>query len=166
MAHQPYRQQGAHGRGGPNRSGPPGQGGGRPPTPPATIERPNAYHEGGSKRPALFDAEAQAEAKLWAASGIKTAQLRRFFGAAMAHLRRIDLGQSDDLDTEAAMALMKASATYAAARERKHEPIRQFFEHHYRLARTRDDFRLFARHFEAVVAYHRALESNHGGGRD
>ena len=171
------RQHGSQGGGGyrggdQNRGFGSSQGGGRPPERPGSpLARPVAYLEGGAKRPALFDAEAQAEAKLWADSGIKTAQLRRFFGAAMAHLRRIDLGQSDDLDTEAAMALMKASATYAAARRKNdrdadHTPISDFFAHHVRLVKNQADYRLFARHFEAVVAYHKALEKTQGGDRD
>jgi CRISPR type III-A-associated protein Csm2 len=178
MAYQPQRSQGQQGRsgyqgGGQNRSPAHGQGGGRGTggqPPPRDISRPAAYlGEGGAKRPALFDGEAREEAQLWADSGIKTAQLRRFFGATMAHLRRIDLGQSDDLDTQAAMALMKASATYAAARRKEsrdadHGPIRDFFEHHARLVKTQNDFRLFATHFEVVVAYNKAMEKKHGGG--
>jgi CRISPR-associated protein Csm2 len=145
-------------RGQPERSGAPrqitaqsGQ------TAPATFARPASYvDEAGRRRPALFDGEALAEAERW--REIKSAQLRRFFGAVMAHLRRIELGQSNDIDTEAAVNIMKASATYAAARDRKHEPIRDFFTHHATLAGDQKSFALFARHFEAVVAYHKQYD--------
>jgi hypothetical protein len=49
------------------------------------VVRPSAYVSGDGKlRPELFDAEASEEARRWVESGIKTAQVRRFFGAATA----------------------------------------------------------------------------------
>ena len=123
-----------------------------------SVPRPTAYRTESSLRPELFDAEAREEADRW--RKVKSSQLRRFFGAVTGFVRRLDLDQAmTDQDAEVSMALQKASATYAAARSADHAPIRDFFEHHARLVKTRQDYRDFTRHFEAVVAYHKALAS-------
>lgn len=129
--------------------------------PAGTAYRPERYRDGDKLRPALFDEEARAEAERW--QGIKSAQLRRFFGAVTAFVRKAELargGRLTDTDAQVDMALLKASATYAAARSREHRPIREFFEHHAKLVTGLEGYRDFARHFEAVVAYHKAVESS------
>lgn len=117
-------------------------------------------------RPELFDAEAQEEAQAWAK--LKPAQLRRFFGQVMADRRRFELKgwNVPDAEPQVAMALLKAGAAYAAARDDKRKPLADFVAHHARLIRNVTDFRVFARHFEAVVAWHKAFEKMSDGTGD
>ena len=128
------------------------------------MPRPTGYFGNDSKtpRPALFDAEAQEEARAWAA--IKSSQLRRFFGQVMADRRQLEIKGAAARDEEAqvAMALLKAGAAYAAAREAARKPLAEFVAHHTRLVSSVADFRAFARHFEAVVAWHKVFEKDGG----
>lgn len=132
---------------------------------------PRAYlTPDGTPRHELFDAEAQAEAKRWA--GIKSSQVRRFFGQVQSDLRKIELDGDKATDEQArvAMAFLKATAAYAAAREKARRPLAEFAGHHAGLVKTVADFKIFARHFEAVVAWHRVFEeqkksSRHDAGR-
>jgi CRISPR-associated protein Csm2 len=122
---------------------------------------PTAYFDDSDDktfRPDLFDREAQAEARLW--SSIKSSQLRRFFGQVMADRRRFELKGEKARNEEAqvAMAFLKASAAYTAAREPARKPLAEFIAHHAGLVRTIADHRAFARHFEAVVAWHKVFE--------
>lgn len=124
------------------------------------MARPTAYFgpDGKTFRPDLFDAEAQAEARLW--SQIKSSQLRRFFGQVMADRRQFELNgpQARDEEAQVAMALLKAGAAYAAARDVARKPLAEFAAHHAERVKTVTDFRAFARHFEAVVAWHKVFE--------
>lgn len=143
-----------------------GGGGTRPPeAQPPSAARPATYRAHGQLRRDLFDEEAREEADRW--RRVKSSQLRRFFGAVTGFVRRLDLDREmSDQDAQVSMALQKASATYAAARSSEHAPIRDFFEHHSRIVKTRQDYRDFARHFEAVVAYHRALAAENSSRED
>jgi len=128
------------------------------------TEQPASYTgPDGKLRPALFDEEAQAEAQLWVKSGIKTAQVRRFYGAVIADRRRFESrpemnNPPDDSEAQVAMAMLKASTAYAAAREDSRKPLAKFAEHHARLVKNLADFNHFTRHFEAVVAWHCVFE--------
>lgn len=158
MPQPPRHQHGGHGRGAGARQAPAGQAGGHQ-TP--AVRRPKTYFtDGGVPRHELFDAEAQAEAKLWAKSGITRAQVRRFYGQVQANRRRIELEGAKARDEEArvAMALLKAATAYAAARESRRKPLHEFAQWHTRLVNTIADFKVFCRHFEAVVAWHRVYE--------
>ncbi len=129
-------------------------------TKPTEDWRPKRYEN--DKHPAkeLFDEWAQKEARLWVESGIASAQLRRFYGKVMADKRLFELKGKEARNEEAqvAMALLKAATAYAAARDKKRKPLAEFVEHHASVVRTLDDFQLFARHFEAVVAWHKVFE--------
>ena len=158
MPQPPRHQHGGRGRGAGARRAPTGQTGGRQ-TP--TVRRPQAYFtDGGVPRHELFDVEAQAEAKLWADNDIKPAQVRRFYGQIQADRRRIELegAKAQDEEARVAMALLKAATAYAAARESKREPLHEFAKWHARLVNTIADFKMFCRHFEAVVAWHRVYK--------
>lgn len=124
------------------------------------MARPDCYFtdDGKTPRPALFDDEARAEARAW--SGIRSAQLRRFFGQVMADRRRFELQgwKVSDAEVQVAMALFKAGAAYAAARDSQRTPLADFADHHAKKVKTVADFRAFARHFEAVVAWHKVEE--------
>jgi CRISPR-associated protein Csm2 len=126
------------------------------------MPRPTGYfgNDGKTPRPELFDAEAQEEAKRWAK--IKSAQLRRFFGQVMADRRQFEIkgAQARDEEAKVAMALLKAGAAYAAARDADRKPLADFAAHHAGLVRTIAHFRAFARHFEAVVAWHKVFEKD------
>lgn len=114
----------------------------------------------GLPRHELFDEEAQAEAQRWVDAGIKTSQVRRFFGQAQADRRQIELRGSDADDEQArvAMAFLKASTAYAAARDKNRKPLADFAARHAAQVRGIEDFKAFLRHFEAVVAWHRVFE--------
>ncbi|EPX84339.1 CRISPR type III-A/MTUBE-associated protein Csm2 [Rubellimicrobium thermophilum DSM 16684] len=124
------------------------------------MARPDRYFtdDGKTPRPALFDDEAQAEARAW--SGIRSAQIRRFFGQVMADRRRFELQgwKVSDAEVQVAMALFKAGAAYAAARDSTRKPLAEFAAHHAAKVKTVAEFRAFARHFEAVVAWHKVFE--------
>jgi len=126
------------------------------------MTRPDNYFadDGRTPRPELFDAEAQREARAW--DKLKPAQLRRFFGQVMADRRRFELREwkVPDAEPQVAMALLKAGAAYAAARDGTRRPLADFAAHHAGLVRNVTDFRAFARHFEAVVAWHKVFEKD------
>ena len=127
----------------------------------AQHSRPDTYTgQDGHMRPDLVDSEARDEARLW--KDIKTTQLRRFFGAVRADERRFALQQDRPADSEVqvAMMMLKTKAYYAAARERKHQPIADFCDHHAKLVRNHTDFTHFLRHFEAVTAYHKFFDKD------
>ncbi len=128
------------------------------------MTRPARYFTaaGTTPRPELFDREAQEEAQGWLA--IKPSQLRRFYGQTMADRRRLELKgpAAEDDEARVAMALLKAGAAYAAAREKTRNPLADFLAHHAGLVRTVADFRAFARHFEAVVAWHTVFTKTGG----
>jgi CRISPR-associated protein Csm2 len=128
------------------------------------MTRPETYYgpDGRTPRPDLFDAEAQAEANRW--KEVKSSQLRRLFGQVMADRRQFELKgkAAGDAEAQVAMALLKAGAAYAAAREPKRIEMAAFAAHHARLVKTVADFRVFARHFEAVVAWHKVFEKESG----
>lgn len=118
-------------------------------------------------RPDLVDGEARNEARLWKDNDIKTTQLRRFFGAVRADERRFALQQDRPADSEVqvAMMMLKTKAYYAAARERKHQAIADFCDHHAKLVKNHTDFMHFLRHFEAVTAYHKFFERDNSNDR-
>ncbi|SES91429.1 type III-A CRISPR-associated protein Csm2 [Oceanicella actignis] len=128
--------------------------------------RPRAYFTSdGVPRHELFDEEARAEAKNWAQ--IKPSQVRRFFGQTKADLRKIELDGEKAVDEQAlvAMAFLKATTAYAAAREKARQALAEFAAHHAALVRGIEDFKVFARHFEAVVAWHRVFDEQNKPGR-
>ncbi len=104
-------------------------------------------------RPELVDSEARAEAEN--CHEVSYTQMRRFFGAAKAE----QMGMTSANQARFAVALLKAKAHYAAARERNNRPLADFFGHHANLIRTEEDFGHFMKHFEAVIAYHKFNDS-------
>ncbi len=126
------------------------------------MARPSRYFgdDGKTPRADLFDNEAREEARAWVGSDIKTSQVRRFFGQVMADKRQLELkgvGAQDE-EAQVAMALLKASTAYTAAREKNRKPLAEFAHHHAGLVKSIPEFKAFARHFEAVVAWHRVFE--------
>lgn len=125
-----------------------------------TWDRPTEYFADSGKIPRheLFDEEAQAEARRW--QSIKSSQVRRFFGQAHADRRQIELvgDKATDEQAKVAMAFLKATSAYAAARDKDRAPLADFAKHHANCVEGIDDFKTFLRHFEAVVAWHRVFE--------
>ncbi|NAZ37430.1 type III-A CRISPR-associated protein Csm2 [Rubellimicrobium sp. CFH 75288] len=144
------------------------------------MARPQSYFgpDGRTPRPELFDMEAQEEARLWTQPSTKkkdiyepripSSQLRRFFGQVMADRRQLELkgAQARDEEAQLAMVLLKVPTVYTAARDRDdtgksdRQALADFVAHHARLVKTVADFRAFARHFEAVVAWHKVFEKD------
>lgn len=162
------------GSGGPP-PGPRGRGfaGGQPPAPrgPSLEDRLRSpetvsyYADAERKaiRRELLDGEAEAVARRL--RSVPASQLRRFFGSVMTLKRRVELEKPPAELIQAEMALLKASAAYACKRsnyrrdeERDPDELLSFFVRHARSVRDAQDFTAFARHFEAVIAYHKCFE--------
>jgi CRISPR type III-A-associated protein Csm2 len=114
------------------------------------------YYRSGAIRHELLDQEARNTAhKL---KGVTRAQIRRFYGQASAIRRRIEVLGTDgvsDGEVLAQVAFLKASAAYACARNEKLAELVKFFTDHCNSIKdAKNDFRVFHRHFEAVVAFH------------
>jgi CRISPR-associated protein Csm2 len=127
------------------------------------AETKNAHNQAyftkdGVPRHELFDAEAQEEARKWAE--IRSSQVRRFFGQAHADRRNIEIKRQNATDEDAlvAMAFLKATSAYAAAREKARKPLADFAKQHADVVKSIKDLKVFLRHFEAVVAWHRVFE--------
>jgi len=158
---------------GPNRGGgggAPRQGGHRP-----SIEqllklqdrvKYFADEERRAVRPELLDGEADEIARKL--QDVPASQLRRFFGTVMDLRRRMEVDKEFRKNSEAIraeMAFLKASAAYAAKRLGYDNPEKnwsgdplelvRFFTVHRNSVKDARDFEAFARHFEAVVAFHK-----------
>lgn len=121
---------------------------------------PAYFTNDGVPRHELFDEEAQEAAHKW--TEIKSSQVRRFFGQAHADRRNIEIKRENATDEDAlvAMAFLKATSAYAAAREKARKPLADFAKQHAEKVKTIKDFKVFLRHFEAVVAWHRVFEED------
>jgi CRISPR-associated protein Csm2 len=151
----------------PGRGGPPsGQGGGQSleqRLKDKTAVQYFAADDRRSLRAELLDQEAEAAAKTM--RGIPASQLRRFFASVMGLKRRLELEQRDAEFIRAEMAFLKAAAAYAVKRlprrgDADHDPdwLVNFFARHANAVKDEKDFIAFARHFEAVMAYHKCFE--------
>jgi CRISPR-associated protein Csm2 len=109
-----------------------------------------------SFRPELLDSEAQERAK--ALREVASSQLRRFYGPTVAFRQRLEIDQQvTDSEVEAQIAYLKASSAYAGARKQP-KALVEFFVAAANSVKTRDDYICFARHFEAVMAFHKVFE--------
>jgi CRISPR-associated protein Csm2 len=107
--------------------------------------------------PEFLDADARSQAERF--EGLPPSQLRRFYGMATDFKRRLELdteGRISESEVQAQMAHLKASAAYAAMRNQPEELVR-FFTVHANSVSTPAHYRIFCRHFEAVVAYHKVF---------
>jgi CRISPR-associated protein Csm2 len=107
--------------------------------------------------PEFLDDEARIQAEKF--ERLPPSQLRRFYGMATDFKRRLELDTEERLgesEVQAQMAYLKASAAYAAMRNQPEELVR-FFTVHANSVRTPAHYRIFCRHFEAVVAYHKVF---------
>ena len=106
-------------------------------------------------RPELLDGEAQDAAKRL--KDVQVTQLRRNYAPVVALKQRLEIDSTiADLEVQAQVAAMKAKAAYAGARKQPIELVR-FFVLASNSIKTRADFLAFARHFEAVIAFHKVF---------
>lgn len=124
--------------------------------------------DGGALDASLLDQQAQERAQ--EISEMDNTQLRRFYSPVVALRDRALARRTDAEEIKAELALLKARIAYARARDNKRVPAQfvRLITAHVSSIDSIDDFIAFARHFEAVVAYHRALaesakkEQRHG----
>lgn len=122
------------------------------------MTRPDTYftHDKKTLRAQLLDREARDEAEKW--NNITSSQIRRYFGQVTADRRRLEIIDNAEDEARVAMAMLKAATAYTAAKESKRKPIADFVAHHAGLVKSQEEFFAFARHFEAVVAWHKVFE--------
>ena len=109
--------------------------------------------------PELFDAKAQATAQKLVDGKLPTTQMRRFFSPIVALRLQVEAGEITPDQLRAELGLLKARIVYAHKRSDTTVPaelVRLVVEHGASI-RDHADFTVFARHVEAVVAYHTAF---------
>lgn len=137
----------------------------------AKLLRPEApryrYFQENSQAPRAEAVLEEAEVVARQLASLPASQLRRFYSAATALKRQLELDgkraiADDEIRTR--LGLLKAQAAYTWKRGRDYPTeLVAFFTRHADAVRTRDDFlRGFCRHFEAVVAYHKVFEIKKG----
>ncbi len=88
---------------------------------------------------------------------VKTTQIRRFYAPVVALKQRLQADEGiSDIEIQAQMQQMRASAAYAGARNQPLGLV-QFMNLAANSITTRRDFYAFARHFECVIAFHRVF---------
>ena len=121
------------------------------------------YFENETLRPELLDEEALRVGQALADQGLKSAQLRRFYGDVLGLRRRFETEsgvvppeQRESIFQEILpeFRLLRAKAYYAHKRKIIPDVMKQFVQQHVDAVKTSKDFLAFCRHFEAVVAYH------------
>ncbi len=154
MAYNPQQQRGGN-RGGGGRSQPPA----RIPEP-----RPVTYFVDGRPNPRLMDDDAQQLGEALAnEDNLKPSQLRRYYDDVLTLRSRLDaLARKPGPAREQAFALLradfkmlKAKAAYAYGRQLIRDRLLRFFVDHVHSVQTANDFDVFCRHFQAVVAFHK-----------
>lgn len=129
--------------------------------PPAKV---TYFTSPGVPREQLLDSEAATVAK--AIQGVEKTQLRRFFEDVMSIRRRLEHFIADESVSKAdafarlraEFKMLRAKAAYAQKRlGAKHFPdkLLQFFTDHTYSVSSAEDFEVFCKHFEAVLAFHR-----------
>lgn len=122
---------------------------------------PKPYYGDGTSAPnaALFERDARLVAEQLVAANFNNTQLRRFFSPVVELKNRVLAGTISSQEIKAELALLKARAAYAKKRPgiRIPDALVRLFADHAHWVDESQDLLVFARHFEAVVAYHRAL---------
>lgn len=113
--------------------------------------------------PNLLDAEAQETARRL--KSLAPSQLRRFYGQVVAFRTRLETNPAiSDAEVQAQVAAMKANAAYAGVRD---QPVAlvDLFVAASNSVRTGKEFLAFARHMQAVVAFHKVYGTQKEGAR-
>ena len=111
--------------------------------------------------PELVDEIAESQAK--ELLDIAPTQLRRFYEDVLTLRRRLEVAAGQAQLTPAAafdalrvdFKMLKAKAHYAVARNLRLKPLKTFFDLHVPKVTTAQDFHIFCKHFEAVIAFHK-----------
>lgn len=160
---------GQHSSSGGHKSGKPvgsfTSGGGSQPSH-ARAPRLIQYFIDGNPNAALVDSEAdELGRRLAQEDDLKSSQLRRFYDDVLVLRSRLEAAlRQGGGQRETAFAgllvdfkMLKAKAHYANGRDRRMFPdrLREFVEDHVHSVRNADDFLMFCKQFQAVVAFHR-----------
>ncbi len=122
------------------------------------------YYINNTPNPRLMDEDAQALGEALAVQDpIKPSQLRRYYDDVGNLRARLDaIGRKPGPDREQAFTLLradfkmlKAKAAYARGRQLIPDLLLQFFMDHVHSVNSANDFDVFCRHFQAVVAFHK-----------
>lgn len=107
----------------------------------------------------LFEQRARAIAEELVAANLNNTQLRRFFSPIVELKNKVLAGAIYSAELKAELALLKARAAYAKKRPGVKVPdaLVRLFTDHAHWVDDGEELLAFARHFEAIVAYHRAL---------
>ncbi|MCL6609364.1 MAG: type III-A CRISPR-associated protein Csm2 [Geminicoccaceae bacterium] len=132
----------------------------------AALLKPPAEREqyfgpnGRTVRPDLLDARAREMAEKF--KELPNTQLRRFYDPVVALRLKAEAGKLDAEQVKAELAMMKARAAYAHKRPGQKVPAElvRFFTRHAASVDSPEKLVAFARHFEAIVAYHRVYNPN------
>lgn len=84
--------------------------------------------------------------------GIPASQLRNFFNDVRSIEAKVKAGNSFD-EVMPHILMLKAKAYYAAGRNNKLKPFKEFITKYVDRIETKEDFDAFVKFFEAVVAY-------------
>lgn len=150
----------------PYQSGKPPYKGGSGGKPVNTIPEPQTilYFIDGKPNPRLMDEDAQQLGEALAnRDNLKPSQLRRYYDDVLTLRSRLDaMARKPGPKREEAFTLLradfkmlKAKAAYAYGRQLIRERLLQFFVNHVHSVNSADDFDVFCRHFQAVIAFHK-----------
>jgi len=140
-----------------------GSGGNREPN---RIPEPKmiTYFIDGKPNPKLMDEDAdRLGEELARQDNLKPSQLRRYYDDVLTLRSRLDaIARKPGQEREQAFSLLradfkmlKAKAAYAYGRQLIKDRLLQFFVNHVYSVKSADDFDMFCRHFQAVVAFHK-----------
>jgi len=173
MAQQPYRGNSSSGPGG-------GRGGSSQQSTMRQLPNPQTilYFINGQPSTDLVDREAENLGRALAVEdGLKPTQLRRYYDDIQTLRTRLDaltqeLSKSHGEEKQARAAaferlradfkMLKAKAAYAHGRKLIPERLLTFFINHVHSVRNAEDFEVFFKHFQAVLAFHRFYKPNDG----
>lgn len=148
---------------------PPGGGGNRPPRQdneqPIVAVQIRYFSEKGIPDSRLLDEEAEKIGKSLADNNLAPTQLRRFFEDVHVLKRRMEHETANTGESSGVVfarllpefKMMRAKAYYARKRLKGNFPqeLLQFFVNHTASVKSAEDFSVFCKHFEAVVAFHK-----------
>jgi len=91
---------------------------------------------------------------------LTSAQLRRFYADFKQLEKKVNLETRDFLETKPFIKMMKSKASYAANPDNQKIPtvFKNFLVNHVDQIHSKDDFKAFMLHFEAVVGFFYGLE--------
>lgn len=103
----------------------------------------------------LVDSLAEEQADRLGNTSINSAQLRRFFGEVKDLFRRLEAGRSYKAEIEPLFKMMRSKASYAwrGGNNKIPKQFHDFIDNGVKKVSDEKEFRLFVKHFEAVVGF-------------